>query len=365
MKQNKIFLTGGHGGTTALATAEILKKHNLKLFWLGPKYAHEGQTALSFEFKTFPQEGIKCLPVRSGRMQRKLTSQTFKSLIRTPIGFWDSFRFILKYRPNLILSYGGFASFPVCFMAWLFGKPVVVHEQTTEAGLANRLTAPFASKIALARRTSLKYFPIDKSVVLGNPIRQIIVKISAPEKLNKQPVIFVMGGSRGSIWINNALKSILPSLLKKYRIIHQTGDLDYERFKTLRSKLENNENYEIYKFLNERNLAKVYASAHLVISRAGANTIAEILALKIPSIMIPIPWVQKDEQTKNASLVVEAGFGTILPQDELGPENLKKAIVRTFENWQNLKTKALKYNSVDDKAAQKLVELVLEYISEL
>jgi len=357
MKQNKIFLTGGHGATTALATAEKLQSYDLSLYWIGSRYAQEGKKALAFEFVTFPKYGIKCLPIRAGRIQRKLTRHSLSSFFKIPFGFWDSLRHILKYRPDLVLSFGGFAAFPVCFWGWVFNIPVIIHEQTTAAGLANRATALFASKVALARQSSAEFFDNSKIVVLGNPVRSVVLNVTPPKKLPKLPVVYITGGSRGSSWINKALRPILPEILKNYKVVHQAGPLDYKKFYALKNK-----NYEVYKFLDEEQLRKVYQKAHIIIGRAGANTVAEILCLQIPSILIPIPWVQKDEQTENAKLVQKAGFGEILSQDDLSPTTLKNKLQVVRDNWIKMKNRALEHKSNDTEAADKLAKLVLETI---
>jgi len=363
MKKNKILLTGGHGGTTALATAEKLQnRKNVEIIWAGPKYAIEGQKALTYEFKVFPSKGIKCVPIRAGRIQRKFTNKTIASLLKIPLGFVDSFWILKKHKPYLVLSFGGFAAFPVCLMAWIFQIPLIIHEQTTSAGLANRLAGPLASKIALARESSLEYFDKNKSIVLGNPLREVVLKSESPKKLTKEPMIYVTGGSRGSKWINDALEPILPELLKQFSVVHQTGQLQYKHFKNYRNNLSSKARYKVYDFISEEDLPKIFSKSHIVISRAGANTVAEILFLKIPSILIPIPCAQKDEQTQNAHQAVKAGFAKIIKQEELRPESLHKEILEIRENWQKFKFQAFKYKSLDKDAAEKLAELVLEIV---
>jgi len=157
-------LTGGHAATTALSTIEeILRSwEGAKVYWIGSKRAFEGKRELSIEAKIFPKKGIKFEPIIMGRLQRKFTLWTIPSLIKLPFGFVHGLFLMLKIRPKVVLSFGGFASFPIVFWSFFLGVPVILHEQTSAAGRANKFSSLFSKKIALARSSSKKYFRSEK-----------------------------------------------------------------------------------------------------------------------------------------------------------------------------------------------------------
>jgi UDP-N-acetylglucosamine--N-acetylmuramyl-(pentapeptide) pyrophosphoryl-undecaprenol N-acetylglucosamine transferase len=225
-KKIKVVLTGGHGGTTAIATVFASKKQNKdwEIHWIGTKKAVEGKSALTLEFKALPEYGVICHSLIAGRFQKRFTRHTFPSLAKFPIGFLQSLVIVLKIRPSLTVSYGGFAAFPVVFWSFIFGIPVIIHEQTMAIGLANKFSIPFAKKIAVSRKESSQFFPSKKTILTGNPVSPKIALISPKEKIGNPPTIFIIGGSRGSQIINRALFPILEKLLLEFKLIHISGN---------------------------------------------------------------------------------------------------------------------------------------------
>ena len=236
LKKHKILLTGGHAGTTALAVIEEIilqsKNHNHDIYWIGVKHAIEGKRTETLEHKLFSKLNVSYKTIRSGRFQRRWSIHTIPSLVKIPFGFLQAFYFVATIRPSVTISFGGFAALPVVFWSWVFQIPVIIHEQTVAAGLANKLSVPFARRILLARESSLEYFPKEKSVVVGNPVMALVREVVVKKKMGRQPVILITGGSRGSQRMNVVIDEVLETLLKKYKIIHLTGDLDYEHFKS-------------------------------------------------------------------------------------------------------------------------------------
>lgn len=214
-KENRLILTGGHAATTAIAVVEEIKSQgkDWKLYWIGVKNAIEGKKMVTLESEALPRLGVKFLPLVAGRLQRRFTIWTIPSILKIPFGFIESLYYLLKIRPRAVLSFGGFASFPVVFNAKLLGIPVVLHEQTSAAGRSNLLSAKFASVIAISRKQSSKYFPSGKCVLTGNPVMKQVAKVKVKLKHSNPPVIFITGGSRGSQSINSAVEKILRSLL--------------------------------------------------------------------------------------------------------------------------------------------------------
>jgi UDP-N-acetylglucosamine--N-acetylmuramyl-(pentapeptide) pyrophosphoryl-undecaprenol N-acetylglucosamine transferase len=363
--KRRIVLTGGHAGTTAIATIEVLKKSKTyawEIYWIGSTKSLEGKDIPTLESKELPKLNVKCYSIIAGRIQRRFTFWTIPSLLRIPFGFLDSLRLLSKIRPDVILSFGGFAAFPVVVVGWLLGMPVIVHEQTAVTGLANKYSSFFARKIALARPESRKYFNnSDKCVVVGNPITSIYTKIGLKEKIGTPPVILFSGGSRASTALNTIIAKILPDLLSKYKVIHQTGYLDFAKFERIYKGLspKSRERYQFFSAVSPYQMANYFKEADIIVGRAGANTVAQIMAIKRPAILIPIPFSYLDEQTENAKFAEKFGIAKIVKQKDLTPERLLTEIKDTFSNWDKIFNLARKKNSPDVEAASKLVDLVL------
>lgn len=365
MTKERLILTGGHAATTAVAVVEEIKYQNKdwKLYWIGVKNAIEGKKVVTLESEVLPRLGVEFLPLVTGRLQRRFTFWTIPSILKIPVGFIQSLYYLIKIKPKVVLSFGGFASFPVVFNAKLLGIPVVIHEQTSAAGRANLAVKNFATKITLAREESKKYFE-DRSVeVVGNPVMREIKSIRTQSKIDP-PTVYITGGSRGSQNINLAVEKILKQLLSKYKVIHQTGGLDYLKFSEIKQKLPQalRDNYEVFIRVNPLEIFKIYSRVSVIVSRAGANTVSEIMLTKIPSILIPLPISYLDEQTKNANIAKKWGVARVIPQDKLTPEKLFETITDVISQRElilkNLKGK----KSPDFDASNRLVNIVEEYM---
>lgn len=334
----KIFVTGGH---FAPAKAVIAHLNNWQIFYLGRKYAMEDEKSEALEFREI--KNVHYLVITTGRLQRKFfinISQSIKSLFKIPLGFIQSFYYLIRYRPNIVLSFGGYVALPIVINAWILDIPVITHEQTESMGLANKIIALFAEK-------TLK-FPI---------IRSEIIKA----KIQNKNLIYITGGNQGSHTINLAIEKIIKDLIKKYQVIHQTGDSSYHDFE----KAPKIKNYEVYKFLTAEKSAKVLAESKIIISRAGANTVNEIAFLGKPAIFIPIPWASGDEQQKNAQKLVDLGMAEIIPQDQLSGEILLKTIEKIEKNYDQYFQNAKKAKSLTDPlAAKKIVKEISVIASE-
>lgn len=361
--KRRIVLTGGHAATTALATAEELKKSAKipwDIHWIGTESALEGKRAPTLGALVFPEK-VAYHPIIAGRLQRRFTIWTIPSILKIPIGFVHALFILLKIRPSIILSFGGFAAFPVVFVGWLMAIPVIIHEQTSVVGRANKISAIFAKKIAISRPTSAKYFPRRKTILVGNPILSGIFKIPFKNKPGCPPTLFITAGSRGSQFINSLINQIIKELLAKFVVIHQTGYLDYEKFERVKNSLDRNlkSNYIVYSVINPGKMVDVYSQSDIVISRAGANTVSELIATKRPSILIPIPFSYKDEQNKNAQFAQKLGIAKVLPQEKLTAQKLVRQVNKVYENWSKITT-SIKHINLDRKAATRLVKLVEE-----
>lgn len=357
----KVLLTGGHAATTAISVIEELirryGKSGIDISWIGARFPIEGKEIGGLELKIFPELGIKSYLLNAGRLQRKFTRYTIPSLLKLPVGFIQAVYYILKIKPEVTLSFGGFAAFPVVFASWLFGIPVLIHEQTTKVGLANKLSTYFAEEILLARAESTKHFGNKKTEVVGNPVMTQISEVEAKKKIGNPPVVFVMGGSRGSEKINYALLPIIHKLLEKCQVIHITGESDFKRFENIKNK-----NYQCFPFVSPMQIDNLYRESDIVISRSGANTVAELMIVKRPAILIPIPWSHLNEQEENARLAESFGVAKILKQEDLSGERLLKKIQEIIKDWDEIVSLIKSKHSGDVSASSKVVDVLAKYL---
>lgn len=339
----KVLLTGAHF-TPALAVIEEFKKHGVEVVYVGRKTTMEGFKGESVESRVLPKLGVKYITIIAGRLQRSFSLYTIPSLLKIPVGIFQSIYIILSQKPDVILSFGGYVAVPLVFIGWLFSIPVIVHEQSLVSGLSNKISSFFADKIAVSfPSNNLK----DKTVFTGNPIRQEILNpIKLPKEYEeifqeageeKLPVILVTGGNQGSHIINQSVESILDKLQKFACIIHQTGDSKYADLKRL-ERLQSSK-YLVKKWIGEE-IGAVIKNADLVISRAGANTLLELAYFSKPALVIPLEPLYQNEQVKNAKYFEELGLVRVLTQSRLSAKSLIKNIKEMLRNLDQLKQKA-------------------------
>lgn len=327
----------------------------------------EGDTTPSIEATLIPQLGVKFFAIHPGRLQRSLTKYTIPALLRTPVGFFESFVILLRESPDVIASFGGYVALPVVLAAWILRIPILTHEQTVVTGLANRIIAFFSDRIAVSFESSLRYFPTRKVVLTGNPVRPEIFEVRNKrfEFSSRRPVIYFTAGNQGSHVLNTVVGQVLPTLLEKYVVVHQVGAAgitdDYDSLTKLRETLPEHlrRYYYVERYIGADDIGALLGSADLVVGRSGANTVADLAARRVPALFIPIPFATHDEQTKNARLLSEAGSAEILPQRELTPERLVAVTQMMIENIRKYKlaaTQAKKLVRLD--AAEKLANEV-------
>lgn len=306
----KLVFTGGHH-TSALEVARLLQKEGWQIYWFGHRRSMWGDTADSAEYREVTTAGIKFYNLYSGKFYR--TYNPLK-LIRIPIGFIQSLLLLLLLHPDGIISFGGYLAVPAVITGWLLGIPSITHEQTMAAGWSNRLLSRFVKKIAVAWHQSAKFYPESKTVVTGLPIRPEIL-VPKPEIKN---LIYITGGKNGSQAINKVVFALLPILLKKYKIIHQTG------FRDLKVALKfKHKNYMAFDYDSVKGMDAL-KSAEVIVSRAGAHITYELGVLGKKCVLIPLPKASHDEQLRNAQILT--GQGVILPQSQLSSSTLISAI---------------------------------------
>lgn len=328
MRKKRIFITGGHLTPALAVIDEIRKANEWEIFFVGRKYPLEGDKAVSLEYRIIKKLKIPFLELTTGRFQRRFTLYTLFSLLKIPIGFLQSFFYLIKYKPDIILSFGSYLALPVALSGFLLRIPIITHEQTRSAGLANRIIGLLAKRVCISYLSSQKFFPKRKTVLTGNPLRQEIWenKPAFWQKSIGQPLLYITGGSLGSHKINVLIEEIIKELLSTFFIIHQTGDSkvykDYERLKEKRNLLPSDlkRRYFLRKYIELGEIGWTLNNASLIISRAGANTVAEIISLLKPAILIPLPYAL--EQKENAKIAEEVGLAKVLDEEVLDSQKL-------------------------------------------
>ena len=361
----KVLITGGHPATAFSLIESLQKNKKIEITFVGTKYFSEKNQTLSFEYKQAKKRKIRFVNLPAGKFKRDISFFSPTNLKKLIISLFYSYKILNREKPDLILSFGSYLAVPLCFVAYLKKIPIYTHEQTITIGVANKIISKFATKIFVSFPQTLKYLPKEKALYTGNPIRPSVFKIiDKPFEINTdRKIIYVTGGSLGSHSINQHIKNILPSLLKEFTIIHQTGDVkrynDYEKLLEFRSSLLPNlkENYFLKPHFLDDGIGYIYHKTEMVISRAGANTFFELIALKKPAILIPLPWSAKQEQLKHAKILKEKGVGEIFEQKE-DSQKLLALIKKMAYNLNTYKKNFAKFN-IPLNANKKIIKEIL------
>jgi len=318
----KILFTGGHH-TSALPIISVLKKDHkeIELFWVGHKHTSSKNKRQSLEYIEITQLKLPFYNLYAGKFYK---NYNFLNLIKIPFGFIQSFFLLLKIKPDVVMSFGGYLSVPIVLVAKILNIKCFTHEQTVTLGYANKLISKYVDIIFVTWPQSVKYFDKSKVVLTGIPLREQIFKPTTNEYMinNQLPTIYITRGKSGSHIINLTIQKIIPDLLDFCNVIHQSGDnsqfQDYDQIKEFTQLLtEKKGRYFIKKFVTINEIGEVYNKCDLVVSRSGAHTISELIALEKPSILIPIPWSSHDEQFKNAKMLVDLGISQIIEEKDL------------------------------------------------
>ena len=330
-KEIKILVTGGHH-TTALALMQSLGKefksrgYGLSVFWVGHRYSMRGDRNESLEYKEITSLGIPFFELNTPKFYRHSIISTFAKL---SVGVIRALSIVIKVRPQLVVSFGGYLAVPTVLAAWALSTPSVTHEQTASAGFANRFISRFCRKVYVSFASSLRYFPKRKTVLTGNPLREEIFIDQGLFKFNnKKRTIYVTGGKQGAHRMNLLVRESLPQLLEKYNVIHQCGSVslheDYEELCKYRHSLPQplKESYEIRQHVNFSEIGSAFARADFVVSRAGANIVCELAQLKKRAVLIPLPGSSHGEQERNAKLLEDTGLGLVLPESKANTDTL-------------------------------------------
>ncbi len=334
--KNTVVFTGGHHNS-ALVIALELKREGYQIAWIGHKFAAGGDKNVSAEYQEVIANQIPFYELKTGKFYRQVNPLTH---LKTFFGFLQAFSYLLRLRPKLIVSFGGYLAVPVVLAGWLLRIPSVTHEQTVVAGWANRAIAPFVDKIFLTHASSLPSYPKKKSLVVGLPLRRELFDPNLKKKFTPK-LLYISCGKQGSHLINQTLFSIIPQLVKRFTVVHQTGastiTRDIDKARRLRESLGDLAGrYQHAPYFFAREAATYLQSAEVVISRAGAHLTYELSLLQKRTVFIPISWVSHNEQLLNAREAVKVAPAVILAENDLTPESLLAAIKKV----ENMKPKA-------------------------
>lgn len=323
----RIVLTGG--GTAGHVTPNIallprLKELGYDIHYIG---SYEG-----IEKKLIEDCGISYYGISSGKLRRYFDIKNFSDPFKVLKGYSQARRLLKKLKPDVVFSKGGFVSVPVIFAAKHLNIPAIIHESDITPGLANKLAIPNAYKVCCNFPETLKYLPQDKAVLTGSPIRRELLSGNRKHALDychlteDKPVILAVGGSTGSQFINEILRSVLPELLKTYQVIHLCGKGNLDK------SLHGTAGYAQFEYANQE-LSDMFALADIVISRAGANAICELLALHKPNILIPLSAnASRGDQILNARSFEQQGFSMVIEEEQLDKTVLLNAVQELFAN---------------------------------
>ncbi len=362
----KAVLIGGHS-TPALALLKELQKRGWKIYYFGSKYASlRDIRLLSYEYRVLQkEERVAFIPLPAQGWPRSVSWQSIRTIWAFQRSFWKAFLTLLRLRPNIVVGFGGYLTPPVVLAAAVLRIPVILHEQTTTLGLGNRIALPFAKKIALAFSDSHYHIPVPKRVLVGNLLREEVMQ---PQRTlaNKQLLslkgkkfIYLTGGKTGSLALNAFLARELKNILPEYGVVHQTGELEYQRFLRLRRHLpsEWRRRYFVAANFFANDVGWVLANSRWVITRSGANTISELIWWQRPAVLVPLPISGADEQKKNAAFLAKLGLGVVVLQKQLDATSWPSLLTK-LEKLQPKKSLIAREQQLLATSRQKFANLV-------
>ena len=317
----KLLLTGGGTAghvTPNIAMLPLLKEEGYDISYIG---SYNG-----IEKTLITEQGIPYYGIATGKLRRYFDVKNLTDPFRVIKGCFEARRLIRQLKPDVVFSKGGFVSVPVVLAAHREHIPVIIHESDMTPGLANKICIPYASKVCCNFPETVSMIPDNKGVLTGTPIRAELSQGNRQAGLDlchftsSKPVIMVIGGSLGALHVNEAVRSILPNLLERFQVVHLCGKgkVDESFYSTT--------GYYQFEYI-DKELKDLFAAADIVISRAGANAIFELLSLSKPNLLIPLPaGASRGDQILNAESFRKQGFSMVLSEEELSDESLYLAI---------------------------------------
>jgi len=322
----KIMLTGG--GTAGhvmpnIALLPALRAAGYDISYIG--------SATGMEKDIVGPTGLPYYGISSGKLRRYLSAKNFTDALRVVRGVGQARKILKRVKPDIIFSKGGFVVVPVVLAARLAKVPVVIHESDITVGLANKICIPHAARVCCVFPETMAQLPKAKAHLTGTPIRQEILDGSRIKGLvacnfsDEKPVIMIMGGSQGSVNVNKSVRSALDGLLLDFNIVHLCGAGNVDE-------TANREGYLQLEYAGD-DMGHLYAAADLVVSRAGANSLGELLALAKPHVLIPLSRkASRGDQILNAQSFERQGYSVVVDEDSMTSDILAQAIRETYEN---------------------------------
>lgn len=361
--------TGGHIVPIIALSREIRKlQEDVEFVYIGPKD--------DFAQVFFEQENIPITNIYAGKIRRYVDVKStiftiFDLAFKTPIGIIQSFIKIFTFSPDLVFSKGGYGAIPTSIAAWMLQTPVFLHESDVVPGVANKIIGRFAHRIFVSFKET-KDFPKEKMEIVGNPIRKEILYGDKKEAIkifnisSKKPLLAIMGGSQGSVRLNDMILQILNKLLLNFEIVHQTGDKNFEQVAKESKVVVSKENLQYYHpvpFLKETALRHLYSVSDFIVNRAGSGSIFEIAALGKPSILIPLPEAAQNHQAQNAYEYGKTGAAIVLEETNLTPNFFLEKLKYLFSNpeeLESMKRAAIKFSKPE--AANTMAKTIIDYL---
>lgn len=349
----KIVLTGGGSAghvTPNIALLPSLREAGYEITYMG---SYDG-----IEKRLVEDFGLPYVGIATGKFRRYLDFQNLTDPFRVIKGFGEARRFLKKYHPDVVFSKGGFVAVPVVRAAASLGIPCIIHESDMTPGLANKICIPVARKVCCNFPETLKLLPGDKAVLTGSPIRAELAQGNKLAGLDmcgfnaNTPVVMVIGGSLGAANVNKAVRAALPSLLGDFQVVHLCGKDKVDNL------LLNTPGYRQFEYVKAE-LKDLFAMADVVISRAGANAICELLALKKPNILIPLPASSsRGDQLLNARSFEAQGFSIVIGEDDLTTELLVDKVHELYFSRQTFR------DAMNDSGQMDSIRTILRLIEE-
>ena len=349
---DKIILTGG--GTAGHVTPNIALMEDLQLRGFEIKYIGSKN---GIEKQLVEKQNIDFIGISSGKLRRYISFKNFTDMFRVVKGLGEAVKIIKKEKPNIVFSKGGFVTVPVVLASKICKVPVVIHESDITPGLANKIALPYSKAICVSFPETLNYVNKNKSVLTGTPIRKELFLGNKNKGLeicgfnNDKPVILVIGGSLGSVYLNNIIFESIHNLTKEYNVVHICGKGNV-------NKEIKDTSYIQFEYVEEE-LNHLLALADVVISRAGANFIYEILALKKLNILIPLSKKSsRGDQILNAKSFKEQGFSYVIEEENFNKDSLKiglKTLNSKSDVYRNAMNKSKLVNSINH-----IVDIIVE-----
>ncbi len=347
----KIVLTGG--GTAGHVTPNMalipeLQKRGYEVHYIG---SYEG-----IEKQLISEMGVKYYGISSGKLRRYIDVKNLSDPFKVLHGYGQARRLLGKIRPDVVFSKGGFVSVPVVVAAKTRRIPCVIHESDMTPGLANKICIPCAVRVCTNFPETLEHLPKEKAVLTGSPIRQELFHGDKAKGLafcgfdGSKPVLLIIGGSLGAVRVNEAVRAILPSLLEKFDVIHLCGKGKVDE------SLQGTAGYVQYEYI-KKELTDLLAAADIMISRAGANAICEILALRKPNILIPLSAAaSRGDQILNAASFEKQGYSAVIQEEDITNEKLLTMVNQVYENRDSY-VEAMEHSQLNN-SIEKIVGLI-------